>query len=575
MVNRQLISFMGRSKLFVFGQVLVQILLLGFNILATLMVAKSLERLYLGSLTVNFLILLGVVLGVTVVVRVIFSKLSAFLSYQAAAQVRIRLREALYSHLSSPQFMKNPLSQGETIQIAMEGVEQLEVYFGRYLSHFFYSLVAPLILFAVVFPLNAKVALVLFICVPLIPLSIVAVVKIAKRILKGYWGRYGQLGELFLENVEGLTTLKIYEADERKSQEMDEKSEAFRVATMNLLKMQLNSITVMDFVAYGGAALGILLGVWAFLHQGLSLFALVAIVLLSAEFFIPMRQLGSLFHVAMNGLSASERLFEILKSPQLDLPEAYFKEGDNHVELNNLSFSYDGQRPILQALSLKLSQPGLYCLVGPSGCGKSTCAALLSQEVRGYQGSLKIQNQELADVVLPPRFLVRVDHNSFIFSGTVEQNLLMGNPHATKEEMVEVLKEVDLWETLQQKGGLSAAILAHGGNLSGGQRQRLGVARALLANASIYIFDEATSGVDVESEKQILKAIYPLAKEKIVIFITHRLYHCKEAHRIFTLDGGKVVEEGSHEELLAQKGLYEKLFSQQAQWERVISQEDR
>lgn len=449
--------------------------------------------------------------------------------------------------------------------MAVEGVEQLEVYFGKYIPQLFYSILAPITLFVVLAFVSLKASLVLLICVPLIPLTIMGVQKLAKRLLGRYWGTYTELGDSFLENLQGLTTLKIYQADEQKAKEMDQEAEHFRKITMKVLMMQLNSIIVMDVVAYGGAALGMIAVLREFASGTVSLGGTVTMILLSAEFFIPMRLLGSFFHIAMNGMAASDRLFAILDLEEGQTGEECLGDGPASVIFRDVCFSYDGERQILDQVSFQLPENGLISLVGTSGCGKSTIAGLLTGRNRGYRGTIRIGGKELSrireDSLLS--HVTMVSHNSYLFKGTVRENLLMPAPMATEKEMEAALKKVNLYEFLKSQRGLDTELMERGSNFSGGQCQRLALARALLHDTPIYIFDEATSNIDAESEEQIMEVIRELSQNHCVLLISHRLANVVDSRNIYVLSGGRLVEEGTHNELMKQKGIYAALYLEQ------------
>lgn len=443
------------------------------------------------------------------------------------------------------------VSTAEVVQVFVEGIDQLELYFGKYLPQLFFSLLAPLTLFAVLSFVSFKSAIVLLVCVPLIPLSIVAVQKIAKKLLSKYWGVYVTLGDTFLENIQGLTTLKIYRADERKNEGMNEKAEQFRKITMKVLTMQLNSVSVMDIVAYAGSALGVVISVYQVLNGKIELHEAFLIIMLAADFFLPLRLLGSFFHVAMNGMAASDKLFALLDIEEDEkgtLKKADFESG---IKLENVSFSYDGKRQVVSNVSFDAEPNGLVALVGESGCGKSTIASVLCLVRTGYSGSIKIGKTELSQISEETLMngITCVNFNSFIFEGTIRDNLLIGRKNATDDEMLCALEKVRLKDFVLSRRGLDTPVLSQGGNLSGGQRQRLAIARALLHDTPIYIFDEVTSNIDAESEDKIIEVIYELAKTKTVIMISHRLENVVGAKEIVLLENGKIIESGSHEAL--------------------------
>ena len=448
--------------------------------------------------------------------------------------------------------------------MAVEGIDQLETYFGSYLPQFFYAMLAPVTLFAVLAPVSFPAAVVLFLCVPLIPLSIVAVQRWAKKLLSKYWGQYTALGDTFLEDLQGLTTLKIYQADGYKQEQMDQQAERFRKITMKVLTMQLNSITIMDLVAYGGAALGILLAVSQFRAGAVDLAGCLLIIVLAADFFLPMRLLGSFFHIAMNGMAASEKMFRILDLPVPTAGDQPFP-ADCSIRCENVGFSYDPGREVLTGISLACPAGSFTALVGESGCGKSTLAALLTGRNRGYTGSITVGGVELSrlDEAGLLENVTYISHQSYLFKGTVEENLRLARPNATEEELWQALEQVNLAAFLRGEQGLSTQLLEGASNLSGGQRQRLALARGLLRRSPVYLFDEATSNIDVESENDIMAVIRQLAKERTVLLISHRLANVVDAQQIYVLEHGAVAERGTHQQLLEQGGLYRRLWDAQ------------
>ena len=402
----------------------------------------------------------------------------------------------------------------------------------------------------------------------MIPIAIAAVQTWAKKLLSKYWSQYTALGDTFLENLQGLTTLKIYQADEFKNQEMNDRSETFRRITMKVLTMQLNSITIMDLIAYGGAAAGIIVAVTQFQAGHVGLGGCLAIILLAADFFIPMRQLGSFFHIAMNGMAASDKIFRLM-----DLQEGEKKTepgpNDCTIACQNLHFAYEPEREVLKGVDLHFPQGSLTAIVGESGCGKSTIASILMGRNRGYTGSVTVGGVPLCDISeesLLERFTY-VSHQSYLFQGTVRENLLMGCPNAGEDALWMALEQVKLADFLREAQGLDTRLAEKASNLSGGQCQRLALARALLHDSPVYLFDEASSNIDVESETDVMAQIHQLAKTKTVILISHRLVHVADADRIYVMDGGRVVESGSHEQLLSTGGHYAKLWAAQQELE--------
>lgn len=566
MIKKRLIGLLKESKKYIVQNVFWQWLGLLAQIIAILSIGQLLDSAIFGSITGKRIFLTGMICTGVIFLRMISDRKAVQASFSASADVKRILREKIYEKLVRlGSSYKEQISTSEVVQLSVEGVEQLETYFGRYLPQFFYSLLAPVTLFAVLSFISWKASLVLLICVPLIPLSIVAVQKFAKRLLKKYWGSYTELGDSFLENLQGLTTLKIYQSDERKAKEMDEEAEKFRNITMKVLTMQLNSISVMDLVAYGGAAVGMIVVVREYIDGSLGFAGAFAILLLASEFFIPLRLLGSFFHIAMNGMAASDKIFRLLDMTEGEQGTEEFLGENLDITFEKVGFSYERERPILKEISFHIPKGQFVSLVGESGCGKSTIASLILGRNRQYEGRILLGGMDLKKIkeksLMEHVTLVR--HNSYLFKGTVAENLLMGNPNATQEEMTEVLKKVNLWEFLKGQEGLSTKLAEKGSNFSGGQCQRLCIARALLHDTELYIFDEAASNIDVESEEIIMDVIRQLAKTKTVLLISHRLANVKKSHCIYVLKEGKIVEKGTHKELLEQQGAYKEMYRTQ------------
>ena len=572
MINKRLISTIGRSKKYIAGNVIVQWLSMIFNIVMIFSIANLLGKLAEESVESGDMIFTICAAVIAVAVRFVCSRLQSKFSFLASKTVKKTLREMIYKKLLRlGSGYTEGTSTAEAVQVSVEGVDQLETYFGSYLPQFFYAMIAPLTLFAVLAFVSIKAAAVLLICVPLIPVVIVVIQKIAKRLLSKYWGQYTQLGDTFLENLQGLTTLKIYQADEFKNKKMNEESEKFRKITMKVLTMQLNSITVMDLVAYGGAALGIIMAAREFNAGAVGFAGCFAIILLSADFFIPMRQLGSFFHVAMNGMAASDKIFRLI-----DLPESEQKSGEISPEkcgitIKDLRYSYEENREVLHGIDIDIPEHSFTAIVGESGCGKSTIAAVLMGRNRGYNGSVKIGGTELSEISEESLMqnVTYIGHNSYLFKGTVRDNLLMGDPNADDKALCDVLEKTTLADFLRSENGLDTALSENAANLSGGQRQRLALARALLHNSPIYIFDEATSNIDADSENEIMEQITRLAETKTVILISHRLANCVYSDTIYAMENGAVIERGTHEKLLENGGLYAKLWNAQRRLENL------
>lgn len=566
MINKRLIGTVAESKKYIAGNVILQWCSLTANIALMLSISRMLAELFRGSASVQLFTVTGIVVILALAVRFFCSIGAAKMGYFSSKAVKKSLREKIYQKLLRLGSSYNEqVKTSEVVQVAVEGVDQLETYFGAYLPQFFYAMLAPLTLFIVLCFVNVAAAVVLLICVPLIPVAIAAVQTWAKKLLSKYWGQYTELGDTFLENLQGLTTLKIYQADAFKQQEMNEQAEKFRKITMKVLTMQLNSITIMDLIAYGGAALGVIMAVTQYQSGGVSLEGCLLIILLAADFFIPMRQLGSFFHIAMNGMAASDKIFRLLDLEETK-PEITESFPSGHtIRCSGLSFSYEPDREILHSVDLTFPQGSFTALVGESGCGKSTLASILMGRNKGYTGSVSVGGVPLSSIQEESllRNITYISHQSYLFKGTVRENLLMGKPGASDEELWAVLSRVNLAEFLKAEQGLDTRLLEKASNLSGGQCQRLALARALLHDSPVYIFDEATSNIDVESENDIMREIHELAKSKTVILVSHRLANVMGADHIYVLDHGIVAESGSHEELLAHHGLYERLWSAQ------------
>ena len=566
MINKRLIGTVAESKKYIAGNVVLQWCSLAANIAMMFSITNLFAGLYYGNTSSHTLWATAAVVVLALVIRFLCTTGASRMSYLSSKAVKKTLREKIYEKLLRLGASYNEqVKTSEVVQVAVEGVDQLETYFGAYLPQFFYAMLAPLTLFAVLCFVNVPSAIVLLICVPLIPIAIAAVQTWAKKLLSKYWGQYTALGDTFLENLQGLTTLKIYQADEFKNKEMNAEAEKFRKITMKVLTMQLNSITIMDLIAYGGAALGGIMAVTQYMGNHVSLAGCLLIILLAADFFLPMRQLGSFFHIAMNGMAASDKIFRLLDLPEhkQEVSESFPSRHD--IACSGLRFSYEPDREILHGVDLQFTQGSFTALVGESGCGKSTIAAILMGRNKGYTGSVTIGGVELKDVNENSllRNITYVSHQSYLFKGTVRDNLLMGKPSASDDELWAVLERVNLAGFLKAEQGLDTHLLEKAGNLSGGQCQRLALARALLHDSPVYIFDEATSNIDVESENDIMAEIHRLAKTKTVILISHRLANVAQADNIYVLDSGNIAEHGSHKELLQNHGLYERLWNAQ------------
>ena len=567
MIKKRLLSIVPESKRYIAENVVFQWLGMCCNIVMIYMIATLLvsltegEKLYYEK---NI-----AVITIAVLLRVIFIKLAQNASYQSSRRVKRTLRGMIYEKLLRlGSSYTEHVSTAEVVQLSGEGVEQLESYFGQYMPQLFYAFLAPVTLFFVIRPISVKAAVILLVCVPLIPVSIVIVQKIAKKLLKNYWGQYAKLGDHFLENLQGLTTLKIYQADEARHQEMNQDAEHFRRITMRVLSMQLNSIIVMDLVAYGGAALGILLAVLEYVKHNISFTGCFMIILLSADFFLPMRQLGSYFHVAMNGMTASDKIFAIL-----DLPETKQEKkltGSSDIVIRDLHFGYSEEKEILHGINMEFPEGSFTAIAGESGCGKSTIAGVLMCRNKNYHGSVKLGQVELSEASEQElmKRMTLISHNSYLFKGSLRDNLTMGKEEAADEELWQVLEKVNLKEFVKASdSGLDMELSEGGSNLSGGQRQRLALARAILHDSPVCIFDEATSNIDVESENDLMKLIVSMTEDrqnkKTIILISHRLANVIRADNIYVMKKGNLVQSGKHEFLIKEAGIYKKLWDEQ------------
>ena len=565
MIKIRLIKLMEDSKKYIYKQVGLQILSLFAQIIFIFSLASIFEN------ELNNAYLYVVIIIVCILIRYICDKYIVKYAYKAGVDVKYTLRSNIYKKiLKLKASYKEKISTAEIVQLSTEGVEQLEIYFSKYLAQFFYSMIAPIILFIVLSFISIKASIILFVIVPLIPLSIVVIQKLAKRLLNKYWKIYAGLGDSFLENLQGLTTLKIYQADEYKSKEMDKEANKFRRITMKVLTMQLNSTSVMDIFAYGGAAIGMIVAINEKNNGAIDFAGAFMIILLAAEFFLPLRLLGSYFHIAMNGMAASDKIFALLDLEEPDVKKGIINSNDLFIEIRDLNYSYNSDRQVLTNVNMNIMNKSLTAIVGESGCGKSTIAKLLMGKNINYEGSIKINGLELSEINQENLInnVTMIGHNSYLFKGTIRENVLMGKRNASDKEIIDVLRLADIYDYLITQDGLDTLVLEKGSNFSTGQIQRIALARALLHDTPIYIFDEATSNIDVESEKVIMNVIRELAKKKTVIVISHRLMNIINANEIYVIDQGLVVESGKHQELINNKSTYQKMFNLQKDLEK-------
>ena len=593
MIHKRLTRSVPKSKKWILLSALSSWISLLCNTAITFVTVRFIFGLYNSSLDKKTVFVLLFAASAALIIRVIAVRKRSYFSYRAGTEVKRTLRSMLYDKFISLKLNYSQyISMAEVTQIGTDGIEQLDSYFGAYLPQFFFSMAAPITLFIILAPINFFAALVLFICVPLIPLSIAAIQTVAKRILKRYLDVYTGLGDSFLDNLRGLITLKAYSDDEAQHRELNAEAENFRRVTMRVLTMQLNSIFVMDTVAYGGTALGTIVSLYQLRTGNLSIEGALLFILLCAEFFLPLRTLGSFFHIAMNGITAANRLFELMdvKSDSASvLSEAELEETAKKIkgsqpgslpvlEVKNLNFNYNASKYAVKNASLEFLKPGFYGIAGESGSGKSTAAALLMGLQKNYSGEILLSGIEAKK--LPDEFRAKymnlVSTESFLFGASVRENLLIAKPSASDEELMSVLKKVLLDEFILNRNssedgnsGLDFYIESGGKNLSGGQVQRFALARALLHDTDIYIFDEAVSNIDVESEELILSTLYELSKTKIIIFISHRLANIENADHIYVFEKGEIKEEGTHSSLIEKNGIYARMYLQQKDLEKI------
>lgn len=589
MINKRLIGLCKESKKYIFLTIFVNWLAAVCNIVTIILIGQLINQVFsvgknitkdsstfIETLNKISFFNTGILIVVMLLIRFICNILYVKFSNAASKEARLTLRELIYKKLLKLGSNYNKVeSTASIVQVTVEGVEQLEVYFGKYIPQFFYSLLVPVTLFIFMSAISLNAAIVFIACVPLIPMSIIAIMKIAKRILKDYWKSYSNLGGTFLENLQGLTTLKVYNVDEERHVKMNKEAESFRKITMKVLSMQLNSITIMDVVAFGGAALGSIVALLEFKVGQIEVGSLISIILLSSEFFIPLRLLGSYFHIAMNGMAASDRIFNLLDSKERTLnndSNEEIKLKEVSISLNNVYFSYDKERQVIKNINMDISKGGIVAIVGESGSGKSTVASLILNNNEIDSGEILINNQNINNISIDNLYnnVGMVSTSSYIFTGTILDNLLIAKKDATVDEINNALKKARLYDFVSNsKYGLNTNVGEGGNVLSGGQKQRLALARVILSDKPMIIFDEATSNIDVESEEAILEAIYELAIEKTILVISHRLLNVVNAKNIYVLDKGSLIEEGAHSELYEKQGHYYKMFTNQSELEKV------
>ena len=571
MIDKKLLALLGHNKKYIFYAVGLMIVGLFANLAITASICYAIqyaaEYTSSGSNTQGF-ILPAVIVIIAMAIRYVTSRSIGDLKDTLGRNVKKDLRQKIYDKIIKLGVRTTDnMSMAGLTQLSMEGVEQLDLYYSAYIPQFFYAMIAPIILFIITVRINWAVALVLLACVPLIPMSIIAVSRYAKKIFAKYWGKYTSMGDSFLDSVQGLKELKIFQADAAQNIKMNETSEEFRKITMKVLVMQLASTTIMDMVAYGGAGLGIALTIHAVVNGSLSAYAALFLILVAVDFFLPLRAFGSAFHIAMNGASAGNKILSLLAQP--DPVWGNETVASTEITVKDVTFSYDGKRDVLKHASMNFGSTGMCAIVGESGSGKSTVVNLLLGAYHPQQGSILVGNKPLETLSRESYYshISVVSYNTYIFNETIRQNFMLAKDNVTDEEIYSALKKVNLYDFIIDNGGLDKVITEDAANISGGQKQRLALAINLVADKDIYIFDEATSNIDIESEAIIMNNIKELSKEKSVIVISHRLANVIAADTIYYIEDGEVKEHGTHNELMNMHEGYAKLYTTQKKLE--------
>ena len=567
MIDKELLRLLGSNKKYIFYTVGFMVLGLFANLSITAGICWSILLLAKNVIISDYLLPM-MIIAVGIVVRFIASCKTGDLKDTLGRKAKKDLRERTYRKIVTLGVRSTDgMSIAGLTQVALEGIEQLDLYYSSYIPQFFYAMLAPVILFFITVWIDWRVALVLLACVPLIPISIVAVSKYAKKIFAKYWGKYTSMGDSFLDSVQGLKELKIFNADAAQHEKMNANAEDFRKITMKVLVMQLASTTIMDMVAYGGAGLGIAFAVSGVVNRGLSPVSALFLILVAVDFFLPLRAFGSAFHVAMNGASAGRKILSLLEQPDpvwgSEVPSG------TALSLQDVTFSYDGQRDVLKKVNMIFPSKGMTAIVGESGCGKSTVVNMLYGAFRPQNGRVLVGGKPLESLSREGYYskLAVVSYNTYIFNETIRSNFQLAKPDVTDEQIYEALALVNLSDFVQENGGLDKVIIEDANNISGGQKQRLALAVSLVADKQIYIFDEATSNIDVESEAIITKNIKILSKEKCVIVISHRLANVVPADCIYYMENGELKESGSHAELMEKNDGYAQLYMTQKKLE--------
>lgn len=572
MIDKELFKLIGGNKKYIFIAVLLQAIGLIANVAITGSVCYAVYLLTQNAEWIQFIYpLIGAVVGI--IVRYICSRATGDIKDKLGRKVKKDLRERVYNKIVKLGVKTTDgMSMAGLTQVSVEGVEQLDLYYSSYLPQFFFAMIAPVILFLICVWIDWRTALVLIACVPLIPVSIVAVSKYAKKIFAKYWGKYTSMGDKFLDSVQGLKELKIFQADAAQHVKINESAEEFRVITMKVLVMQLASTTIMDLVAYGGAGVGIALAVCGAAFWGLNPIAALFLCLVAVEFFLPLRAFGSAFHVAMNGASAGKKIISLLNAPD---PEWGTEDVDGkEIKLKNVTFSYDNKRDVLKNVNMTFPEKGMTAIVGESGCGKSTVVNMLVGAFRPQKGEVTVGGKQLEKLSRENWYshLSAVSYNTYIFNESVRDNFRMAKENVSDEEIFAALEKVNLKEFIEENGGLDKVITEDANNVSGGQKQRLALAIALVSGKDIYVFDEATSNIDIESEAVIMKNIKAISESRSVIVISHRLANVVPAGNIYYMEEGEIKESGSHEKLMAARQGYARLFAAQKTLEQGYSE---
>ena len=567
MFDKELLRLIGPNRKYVVYTVLLMVLGMLANIGITASVCFTVALLIDGAQPLAY-VWPAVALAAAIAVRYVASRCTGSLKDLLGRKVKKDLRERTYDKILKLGVRSTDgMSMAGLTQVSMEGIEQLDLYYSTYLPQFFFSMLAPVILFCICVGIDWRTSLVLLACVPLIPLSIVAVSKYAKKIFAKYWGKYTSMGDAFLDSVQGLKELKIFKADAARHVKMNESAEDFRKITMKVLVMQLASTTIMDLVAYGGAGAGIALSVVGLMNGWLAPASALFLILVAVEFFLPLRSLGSAFHVAMNGASAGRKIISLLSVPDPVWGEKQVQ--GTELKLNGVTFSYDGKRDVLKNVSMTFPAKGMTAIVGESGCGKSTVVNMLVGAYRPKAGSVTVGGLPLESVSRGSYYshIASVSYNTYIFNDSVRANFELAKKEASDEEIWAALEKVNLAGFIRENGGLDKVITEDANNVSGGQKQRLALAVNLVADKDIYVFDEATSNIDIESEAVIMENVKEMSRSKCVVVISHRLANVVPADNIYYMEEGQVKESGSHEALMQAGGGYAKLYTAQKQLE--------